>query len=95
MIVGRVLILLVNLLEARRLAARLGDGLLAIGLGLLQNARGRAARFRHDAIGVGFGLVAETLQILLRGGHVAEGGDDLLRADRPTATAPAAPARRL
>ena len=37
----------------------------------------RAARFRHDAIGVGVGLVAEALQILLRGGHVAKGGDHL------------------
>ena len=79
----RVLILRIDLIEARGLAVGFGDRLLAIGLGLQPDARRRAFRFRHDAVGVGVGLVDRALLILLGRGHVAIGGQNLRgRVDR-------------
>ena len=46
--VGRLLVFLVDLEEARRLAGGLGDGLLLVALGGLQDALGLAARLRND-----------------------------------------------
>ena len=77
--VGRLLVLLIDLGEARGLALGLGDGLLAIGFGVLDDLGGAAARFRHDAIGVGLRLVLRPLEIGARRLHVAEGVDDLGR----------------
>src|ERR1043166_3596399 len=41
-------VLVVDLEEARRLTGRLGDGLLAIGLGGLGDLRGAPTRLRHQ-----------------------------------------------
>ena len=80
---GGFLILLINLVETGDLTGRLGDGLKPVAFRLLNNRRGLAAGLRHDPIGIGLGLVAQTVLILLRRGHVLEGGDDLLwRIDR-------------
>src|SRR6516165_10062088 len=77
--VGRLLILLIDLAEARGLALGFGDGLFAIGLGVLEDLGGAAARFRHDAIGIGLRFVLRALQIGARPLHVAEGFDHLRR----------------
>ena len=77
--VGRLLVLLVDLEEARRLTVRLGDRLLLVALGALQDALGLAARLRHHLVGVGVGLVLQPLLVGARGLHVAEGVDDLGR----------------
>jgi hypothetical protein len=44
--VGRLIVLLIDLAEPRRLALGFGDGLFAIGFGVLENLGGAAARFR-------------------------------------------------
>src|SRR5215469_10366922 len=51
--VRRLLVLLVNLRETRGVALGVGDGLLTIGLGVLENLGRAAACFRYDAIGIG------------------------------------------
>ena len=76
---GRLLVFVVDLEEARRLAGGLGHGLLLVGSGALQDALGLAARLRHDAVGVGEGLVLQPLLVGARGLHVAEGVDHLRR----------------
>ena len=48
--VGRLLVLLVDLAEARGLALGFGDGLFAIGFSVLGDLGGAAARFRNDAL---------------------------------------------
>ncbi len=79
----RLLILLIDLVEPRRLAGRLGHRLQAIAFRLLQNGRRLAARGRDDIVGIGLRFIAHAVCILLRRDHVAEGGDDLLgRLDR-------------
>src|SRR6516162_4966158 len=55
--VGSFLVLLIDLAEARGLALGLGDGLFAIGFGVLEDLGGAAARFRHDAIGIGLRFI--------------------------------------
>ena len=75
--VGRLLVFVIDLEEARGLALGLGDGLLAIGFGSLDDLGSAAARFRHHAIGVGLRLVLRALQIGAGGLHVAEGVDHL------------------
>ena len=80
---GSFLILLIDLVEAGNLTGRLGDGLKPVAFRLLNNRRGLASGLRDDPVGIGFGFVAQTVLILLRGRHVLEGGDDLLgRVDR-------------
>ena len=54
-------------------------GLLAIRVGLRDDARSAALGLGHDLVGVGFGFVDGALLILLRGGDVAIGGNDLAR----------------
>ena len=71
--------MIVDLQEARGLAGGLGDGLLAIGFGVLGDLGGAAACFRHDPVGVGLRLVLRPLQIRARRLHVAEGVDHLRR----------------
>ena len=75
--VGRFLVLFVDLQEARGLALGFGDGLLAIGFGVLGDLGGAAARLRHDPVGVGLRFVLRALEIRARRLHVAEGVDDL------------------
>ena len=70
--VRRLLVFLIDLQEARSLAVRLGDGLLAIGFGGLGDLRRPAARLGHHPIGVGLGLVLRTLRVGARRLHVAE-----------------------
>ena len=77
--VGRLLVFLVDLEEARRLAGGLGDRLLLVAFGALQDALGLAARLRHDLVGVGEGLVLQALLVGARGLHVAERVDHLRR----------------
>ena len=77
--IGRLLVFLVDLQEARRLALGLGDRLLLVALGALQNALGLAARLRHDLLGVGKCLVLQALLVGARSLHVAEGIDHLCR----------------
>src|SRR5437763_3835231 len=48
--VRRLLVLFVNLREPRRLTLGFGDGLFAIGFGILGDFGGAAARFRHDPV---------------------------------------------
>src|SRR5271166_1454810 len=76
---GRLFVFVEDLVESGGLTRRLGDRLQAIAIGRLNDRGGLAARLRHHAVGVGLGLVAQTVLILLRGYHVLEGGDDLLR----------------
>src|SRR5262249_24209410 len=77
--VGRLLVLVVDLAEARGLALGFGDGLFAIGFGVLEDLGGAAARFRHDAIGIGLRFVLGALEIGTRRLDVAEGVDHLRR----------------
>src|ERR1043166_2274552 len=70
-------VLVVDLEEARRLTGRLGDGLLAIGLGGLGDLRGAPTRLRHHAIGVGLRLVLGALGVGARRLHVTERVDYL------------------
>ena len=77
--VGRLLVLLVDLQEARGLALGVGHDLGAIGLGILSDLRGAAPRFRDHAIGVGLRLVLHALEIGPGGLDVAEGVDHLRR----------------
>ncbi len=76
---GRLLVFVVDLEEARGLALGLGHGLLAIGFGGLGDLGGAAARFRNHAVGVGLRLVLRALEIGAGGLHVAEGVDHLRR----------------
>ena len=92
--VRRLLVLIVNLEEARGLAGGFGDGLLAIGFGVLGYFGGAAARLRNDPIGVSLRLILRSLEIRARRLYVAEGIDHLRAADRLSAVAPAAPSRR-
>src|SRR5262249_379305 len=64
------LVLLVDLAEARGLALGFGDGLFAIGLGVLDDLGGAATRFWNDTIGVGLRLVLRPLEIGARRLHV-------------------------
>jgi hypothetical protein len=59
--------------ETLRLAFRLGDHLLAVGLRLLTIFDRVAARFGNDLVGVGFGCVAHALLVGARRLHVAIG----------------------
>ena len=77
--VGRALVFLENLRESRGLTLRFGNRLELVALGFLDDRCRPSARFRHDAIGIGLGLVAEPVLILLCSGHIAKGGNDLLR----------------
>ena len=77
--VRRLFVLVIDLVELSSLTRRFSDGLQPIALGRLNDRGGLAARFRHHAIGVGLGLVAQPVLILLRRDHVLEGGDNLLR----------------
>ena len=76
---GRLLVLVVDLVVAGGLALGLEDRLLAIGLGLGNDAGSAALGLRHDLVGVGLRFVDGALLILLRCGHVAIGGKDLAR----------------
>ncbi len=77
--VRRLLVLLVDLVEARRLALGFRHGLLTIGLGILGDLGGTAAGLRYDAVGIGLRLVLRAFEIGARGLHVAERVDDLGR----------------
>src|SRR5215471_3155686 len=58
-----LLVLLVDLAEARRLTLGFGDDLFTIGFGVLENLSGAAARFRHDSVGIGLRFVLRALEI--------------------------------
>ncbi len=80
---GRVLVLRVDLVEARGLALGLLHGLRLVALGFLDDGGRGAARLRHHLVGVALSLVAQPLLVLLGRRHVAEGRNDLLgRIDR-------------
>jgi hypothetical protein len=53
---GRFGVLVINLHEARGLALGFNDGLLAIGLGRLDDLRRFPARLGNDTVGVGLRL---------------------------------------
>src|SRR6202023_599520 len=76
---GRFLVLRIDLVEAGNLTGCLRDRLELVAFRLLDNRRGLAPRLGNDPVGIGLGLVAQTVLILLRRDHVLEGGDDLLR----------------
>src|SRR5690606_38024947 len=59
--------------EPRRLTLGARYDLLAIGAGFFQLALGATAGLGNNAVGVGFGLVFQTLAIFLRARHVVEG----------------------
>src|SRR5208337_2679416 len=61
--VRSLLIFLVNLQEAIRPALSLGNRLLAVALGCLQNTLRIAARFRNDTVRIGLRLVASALLV--------------------------------
>jgi hypothetical protein len=75
--VGRLLVFVVDLQEARRRALGLGHRLLTIGFRVLHDLRGASARFRHDLVGVALRLVLHALGVGARGLHVAESVDHL------------------
>ena len=75
--VGRLLVFVVDLLEARALALGLGDRLFLVTFGDLQDLRGAAARVGNDAVGIGLRLVLQPLEVGARGLHVAERVDHL------------------
>ena len=75
---GRFFILLIDLIEAGNLTGCLGDGLKPVAFGLLDDGRGLALGLGNDPVGIGLRLVAQTVLILLRRGHILKGGDDLL-----------------
>ena len=77
--VGRLLVFLVNLQEARALALGLGDRLLPVAFGGLHDLRRMSACLRHDLVGVGLRLVLQLLEIGARRLDVAEGVDHLRR----------------
>ena len=70
-------IFVIDLEEAGALAARLGDRLLLVAFGNLQNLRGASLGVRNDAVGIGLRLVLQPLEVGARRLHVAEGVDDL------------------
>src|SRR5262249_55612119 len=61
--VGGLLVLLIDLHEARSLSGRLCNGLFAIGIRGLKNLRRSPTRLRHHPIGVGLGLVLCALRV--------------------------------
>ena len=75
----RLLVFLVDFEEARRLSRRLGDRLLLIALGRLQDALSFAPRLGDDLVGVGERLVLQALPVGTGGLHIAEGVDHLVR----------------
>ena len=77
--VGRLLVFLVDFQEARALALGLGDRLLLVAFGDLDDLRGAALGVGNDAVGIGLGLVLQALEIGARGLHVAERVDHLRR----------------
>ena len=77
--VGRLLVFVIDLLEARALALGLGDRLLLVAFGDLQDLRGASARVGNDAVGIGLRLVLQPLEVGARGLHVAERVDHLRR----------------
>src|SRR6185436_9081003 len=60
----RLRILGEHLLEARRLALGIGDHALLVALGLLLQARRRAARARNDIVGIGLAFVLLAFTVL-------------------------------
>src|SRR5574341_281989 len=68
---GRLLVFVVDFKEARRLAGRLGDGLLLVGPGALQDTLGLTARLRNNLVGVGARLILQALLVGARGLHIA------------------------
>ena len=77
--VGRLLVFVVDFQEARALALGLGDRLLLVAFGDLQDLRGASARVGDDAVGIGLRLVLQPLEVGARGLHVAERVDHLRR----------------
>ena len=77
--VGRLLVLVVDLQEARGLALGVGDGLLAIGLGVLDDLGRPAAGFRHHFVGVSLRFVLRPFEVGACRLHVEERIDDLGR----------------
>ena len=77
--VGRLLVFVVDLEEARALALGLGDRLLLVAFGDLQDLRGASLGVGNDAVGIGLGLVLQPLEIGARRLHVAERVDHLRR----------------
>jgi hypothetical protein len=74
----RLLVFVVDLEKAGRRALGLGDGLLAIGFGVLDGLRGTAARLRNNLVGVGLRLILRPLKVGAGSLHVAERVDHLL-----------------
>ena len=77
--VGRLLVFVVDLEEARALALGLGDRLLLVAFGDLQDLRGASLGVGNDAVGIGLRLVLQPLEIGARRLHVAERVDHLRR----------------
>src|SRR6516165_1118623 len=69
--------------KTRGVALGAGDDLLAVGLRLLLDCRGRTARLRDDVVAIGLRLVTQALAIGQRTLHVAEGIDDRARRIDP------------
>ena len=65
--VGRLLVLIVDLQKARGLSFGVGNGLGLVGLGVLNDLRGLAARLRHNAVGISLCFVLRTFEIGARG----------------------------
>ena len=76
---GSVLVLVVDLQEARSLTGGVVHHLLLVALGGLQSALGLTARLRHHLVEVGVRFVLQALLVGARRLHVAEGVDHLAR----------------
>src|SRR5262249_40566967 len=70
--IRRLLVLIVDLEEARGLAAGFGNRLLAVGFGGLQYLCGTAAGLRNNPVGIGLRFVPGTLEIDTGGLHITQ-----------------------